>query len=130
MVTLYVFYELMTLLSVPMVVHERTPQAVAAGIKYLCALDLRRDAGSAGHLLFSNYPGHGDLRRAAWETARRGAPSGLLLITFLVIIGFGTKAGMFPMHGWLPTAHRLRPLRLPPCSRRHHAEAGVLACSA
>ena len=30
MVTLYVFYELMTLLSVPMVVHERTPQAVAA----------------------------------------------------------------------------------------------------
>lgn len=35
MVTLYVFYELMTLLSVPMVVHERTPQAVAAGIKYL-----------------------------------------------------------------------------------------------
>ena len=30
MITLYVFYELMTLLSVPMVVHERTPQAVAA----------------------------------------------------------------------------------------------------
>ena len=32
MVTLYVFYELMTLLSVPMVVHERTPQAVAAAV--------------------------------------------------------------------------------------------------
>ena len=26
-----------------------------------------------------------------------------------MIVGFGTKAGMFPMHGWLPTAHPVAP---------------------
>jgi len=36
--------------------------------------------------------------------------SGLMLaILFVTIVGFGTKAGMFPMHGWLPTAHPIAP---------------------
>ena len=26
-----------------------------------------------------------------------------------MILGFGVKAGMFPMHGWLPTAHPVAP---------------------
>lgn len=115
MVTLYVFYELMTLLSVPMgVVHERTPQAVAAGIKYLVYSIFGAMLGLLGIFFFSNYLGTVTFVPGGVETAA-SAPSGLLLITFLVIIGFGTKAGMFPMHGWLPTAHPLLRLRLPPC---------------
>ena len=57
MVTLYVFYELMTLLSVPMVVHERTPQAVAAGIKYLVYSIFGAMMGLLGIFFFSNYLG-------------------------------------------------------------------------
>jgi len=35
---------------------------------------------------------------------------GLLLMTaFIMIIGFGVKAGMFPLHAWLPTAHPVAP---------------------
>ena len=108
MVTLYVFYELMTLLSVPMVVHERTPQAVAAGIKYLVYSIFGAMLGLLGIFFFSNYLGTVTFVPGGVETAA-SAPSGLLLITFLVIIGFGTKAGMFPMHGWLPTAHPVAP---------------------
>ena len=108
MVTLYVFYELMTLLSVPMVVHERTPQAVAAGIKYLVYSIFGAMLGLLGIFFFSNYLGTVTFVPGGVETAA-SAPSGLLLITFLVIIGFGTKAGMFPMHGWLPTAHPAAP---------------------
>ena len=108
MVTLYVFYELMTLLSVPMVVHERTPQAVAAGIKYLVYSIFGAMLGLLGIFFFSNYLGTVTFVPGGVETAA-SAPSGLLLITFLVIIGFGTKAGMFPMHGWLPTAHPIAP---------------------
>ena len=108
MVTLYVFYELMTLLSVPMVVHERTPQAVAAGIKYLVYSIFGAMLGLLGIFFFSNYLGTVTFVPGGVETAA-SAPSGLLLITFLVIIGFGTKAGMFPMHIWLPKAHPVAP---------------------
>ena len=55
--------------------------------------------GLLGIFFFSNYLGTVTFVPGGVETAA-SAPSGLLLITFLVIIGFGTKAGMFPMHGW------------------------------
>ncbi len=35
MVTMYLFFEAMTFLSVPMVLHSRSKEAIAAGIKYL-----------------------------------------------------------------------------------------------
>ena len=105
MVTLYVFYEMMTLLSVPMVMHERTPQAVAAGIKYLVYSIFGAMLGLLGIFFFNYYLGTVNFVPGG-VAAGMAVPQGLLLITFLVIIGFGTKAGMFPMHGWLPTAHR------------------------
>lgn len=126
MVTLYVFYELMTLLSVPMVVHERTPQAVAAGIKYLVYSIFGAMLGLLGIFFFSNYLGTVTFVPGGVETAA-SAPSGLLLITFLVIIGFGTKAGMFPMHGWLPTAHPVAPAPASAVLSGVITKAGVLA---
>ena len=126
MVTLYVFYELMTLLSVPMVVHERTPQAVAAGIKYLVYSIFGAMMGLLGIFFFSNYLGTVTFVPGGVETAA-SAPSGLLLITFLVIIGFGTKAGMFPMHGWLPTAHPVAPAPASAVLSGVITKAGVLA---
>ena len=125
MVTLYVFYELMTLLSVPMVVHERTPQAVAAGIKYLIYSIFGAMLGLLGIFFFNHYLGSvtftpGGMASAAPQT-------GLLVITFLVILGFGTKAGMFPMHGWLPTAHPVAPAPASAVLSGVITKAGVLA---
>lgn len=38
------------------------------------------------------------------------AGTGILLVAMLLmIVGFGVKAGMFPLHGWLPTAHPVAP---------------------
>ncbi len=33
----------------------------------------------------------------------------LLIAVFAMLIGFGAKAGMFPLHAWLPAAHPQRP---------------------
>jgi len=33
----------------------------------------------------------------------------LLVIWLIAVIGFGAKAGMFPLHSWLPTAHPVAP---------------------
>ncbi len=126
MVTLYVFYEMMTLLSVPMVVHERTPQAVSAGIKYLVYSVFGAMLGLLGIFFFHHYLGTVTFTPGGVPLSG-DVPEGLLLITFMVLIGFGTKAGMFPMHGWLPTAHPVAPAPASAVLSGVITKAGVLA---
>ncbi|MGN0776800.1 MAG: complex I subunit 5 family protein [Candidatus Ventricola sp.] len=127
MITLYVFYELMTLLSVPMVVHERTPQAVAAGIKYLIYSIFGAMLGLLGIFFFNSYLGGVNFTAGGLTPVAGASHTGLLVITFLVILGFGTKAGMFPMHGWLPTAHPVAPAPASAVLSGVITKAGVLA---
>ena len=111
MVTFYLFYELMTLLSVPLILHSRTKDAIKGGLKYLFyslfgaylvlfgLFFLNRFAGSlrflpGGNLDFSAVAGNEAL---------------MLVVAFSMILGFSVKAGMFPLHAWLPTAHPVAP---------------------
>jgi len=43
------------------------------------------------------------------------------------IFGFGTKAGLYPMHGWLPTAHPIAPAPASALLSGIVAKAGVVA---
>ena len=110
-ITYYMLYELMTLLTVPLVMHTMEKDAVAAGIKYLIYSIL----GASLVLLavfmlarfvptFSFVPGG-----VLTEEMVSGHETLMLIAAFLTILGFGTKAGMFPLHGWLPTAHPVAP---------------------
>ncbi len=111
LISFYLFYEAMTLTSLPLVLHERTKEAVMAGLKYLfysvagaflALFGIFFLTVTAGDLSF--VPG-GVLTAeslAGRETVFRAA-------LFCMLIGFGTKAGMFPLHGWLPTAHPVAP---------------------
>ncbi len=105
LVTLYLFYEAMTLITLPLVLHSRTKEAIAAAIKYLVYSVFGASAALLGIFYLNQacstlsfVPG-GSLVLPA---DRRGT---LLWISLVMILGFGTKAGMFPLHGWLPTAH-------------------------
>lgn len=102
--TLFIFYEMLSLSTYPLVVHTGTPEAIAAGRKYLVyalgggAALLAGTAwliGLAGPLEF--VPG-GALADVAEHT---GA---LRAIFALMVIGFGVKAALMPLHGWLPAA--------------------------
>ncbi|MDD3335418.1 MAG: proton-conducting transporter membrane subunit [Eubacteriales bacterium] len=111
LVTMYVCFEMMTLLSVALVLHNMTKEAVAAGIKYLVYSVAGAMMGLFGIFFFTQNavtpvftPG-GVLSPEA--VSSQGAM--LLWVLLVTIIGFGTKAGMFPMHGWLPTAHPIAP---------------------
>ena len=111
LITFYLFYEMMTLTTVPLVLHTRTREAITAGMKYLLY-----SLSGAYLVLFSTYmlnryttsldftPG-GTLDLAAAE----GHTTLILVCAGLMILGFGVKAGMFPMHGWLSTAHPAAP---------------------
>lgn len=115
LVTLYLFYEFMTLASMPLVIHSGSREAVMAGLKYLFY-----SFGGAYMALFGLYflyqysrdplvffvPG-GSLDQSA--VAGSGNTGLCLIAVFLMIMGFGVKAGCFPLHAWLPTAHPVAP---------------------
>ena len=111
LVTMYLFFEFMTLLSVAMVLHSLSKEAVSAGIKYLLYSIAGAMMGLMGVFYFTAksttpyfVPG------GTLDPAAVAGEGGLLLaILFVTIVGFATKAGMFPMHGWLPTAHPIAP---------------------
>lgn len=111
MVTMYLFFEMMTFISMPMVLHNRTKEAVAAGIKYLIYSVAGATMGLLGiFMLTPNIASPYFVEGGSLMTQTLTIPHTAFQIILLVtLIGFGTKAGMFPMHGWLPTAHPVAP---------------------
>lgn len=103
LVTFYLFYEWMTLMTVPFVLHTRTRTAIRAARKYLFYSVAGASMVLAGiFLLAGNAEG---LRFGAGGLNQTVNEGQVFAAALLLILGFGTKAGMFPMHGWLPTAH-------------------------
>lgn len=111
LITFYMFYELMTLLSMPLVIHTKSREAVMAALKYL--FYSFSGAYMALFGLYFLYRFGNTLTFTVGGVLDKNMVAGnenLLLITaFFMIIGFGVKAGMFPLHAWLPTAHPVAP---------------------
>ena len=93
-VTLYMFYEMMTLITLPLVMHTMEKEAVAAGIKYLVYSVFGASTALLGIFFLAHYgttltftPG------GVLDMARVAGHEGLLrAIAFAMILGFGVKA--------------------------------------
>ncbi|MBE5787352.1 MAG: proton-conducting membrane transporter [Clostridiales bacterium] len=110
LVTFYMFYEAMTLLTVPLVLHNRDKEAVAASIKYLIYSVIGASAALAGIFFVGSLGSTGDFAAGPLTAEQLAGKEGLAMAIFMtMIIGFSVKAGMFPLHGWLPTAHPVAP---------------------
>ena len=129
LVTLYLFYELMTLASMPLVIHNGSKEAVMAALKYMfysfCGAymalfgiyflykyagapdPLRSFGGMWDYAELMGFVPGGSLDMAA--VAESGNTTLCLTAVFLMLVGFGVKAGCFPLHAWLPTAHPVAP---------------------
>ncbi len=130
LVTMYAFFEIATLSSMPLILHEMNAESVAAGKKYLfysiggalmglCAVLLVYSTST--HTVHFIYGGFMEPEMIA------GRESLFLAAVFLGIVGFGTKAGIYPMHGWLPTAHPIAPAPASALMSGVIAKAGVIA---
>ena len=111
LVTMYLFYELMTLTSMPLVLHNGSREAIMAALKYLFYSMCGAYLGLFG--IFFLYKYCDTLTFTAGGTLNAAMVSGhqglLLAAVFAMLLGFGVKAGMLPLHAWLPTAHPVAP---------------------
>lgn len=106
LVSFYLLFALMTFASYGLVVHDRSPGALAAGRVYLGLAVAGELLLFAGLVLLADAAGTLALREAPGALAR--APRGTL-IAALFLLGFGIKAGAVPLHVWLPLAHPAAP---------------------
>ncbi|MBO5518215.1 MAG: proton-conducting membrane transporter [Firmicutes bacterium] len=109
--TMYLCFEFMTLLSMPMVLNDGTMESIAAARKYLMYSIFGATLGLLG-FFFSAYYGTSAVfvSGGVLDAAKTAGKEGTLLVTaFISIVGFGAKAGLFPLHAWLPTAHPVAP---------------------
>ena len=102
LVALYLFYELLTLATYPLVIHERSPEAVKAGSKYIIY-----SLSGAGAILIAiviTYSWAGNLNFSDTPILMGNLRPGLNWLLFLFTVGFGVKAALMPLHRWLPSA--------------------------
>jgi hydrogenase-4 component B len=101
-----VFFEAMSLASYFLVISDQDKEAVGAGFLYF----LIAHAGSvlimiAFFMLFSH---SGSLDFSSFRLLHL-SPLESSVVFLLAFFGFGAKAGMVPLHGWLPRAHPAAP---------------------
>ena len=109
--TLYLFYEFMTLLTYPLVVHFGTPAAMRAGNKYLIYSFIGAALTLVGFVFLANFSTTTDFVAggALDATAVYGNETMLLTVFVLAFIGFGTKAYIWPMFEWVPASYPKAP---------------------
>ena len=106
--TTYVFFEIMSLTSYVWVAHEENDAAMSAASTYLTVAVVGGLTALMG--LFLIYHELGTLSFDAMKAGLSVAnPSTVMVASWLVVVGFGAKAGLFPLHVWLPKAHPVAP---------------------
>ena len=130
LITYYFFFEMLTLSTFPLVLHNGSREATMAGLKYLfyslCGaymvlFGLYFSANQAPFMLGGNMT---DILTNPDVIAKSGTLYTLCVV--LMVFGFGVKAGMFPMHAWLPTAHPVAPAPASAVLSAVIVKAGVL----
>jgi formate hydrogenlyase subunit 3/multisubunit Na+/H+ antiporter MnhD subunit len=105
LVTMFIFYEILTISTYPLVAHEESPEAMSAGHKYLAYLLTGGLFFLVGILVVYSITGttefsyRGILKPAINSTSKVT----LQIVFFCFLLGFA-KAAWMPVHSWLPSA--------------------------
>ncbi len=104
LLTLYLFYEMLSLSTYPLVTHHNDAEAKTSGRKYLTYI-LGTSIGLAlpAMLIVYSFAGTLDFKIGGILAGTGATPQTLALVLILFLFGFA-KAGLMPFHGWLPAA--------------------------
>lgn len=104
--TLYMFYECLTLITFPLVLHKRDKASSEAGKKYLAYSISGAAMAFMALIALIHFNGDTDFAPGGvlTQTVIQDNLSLLRFMFLMAFIGFGTKAAVFPMYAWLPAA--------------------------
>lgn len=105
-ITMYFFYEFLTLITVPLVMHTLTREAILASRKYLYYSLGGAAFGFIGMIFIIIYGISPSFQYGGvFAPVMWAANSDVLLIVYvLAFMGFGVKAAICPFNSWLPAA--------------------------
>jgi multicomponent Na+:H+ antiporter subunit D len=127
LLTLFIFYEILTVSTYPLVAHKETEDAIMGGRKYLAYTLIAGVVILFAIIFIYTLTGTLDFKPGGFLLGH-GQSATLIFLFSILILGFGVKAALMPMHEWLPTA-MIAPT---PVSALLHAvavvKAGVFGC--
>jgi len=101
--TLFIFYEMLSISTYPLVIHHETEEAMRAGRKYLLYV-LFGSVMILGAMAYT-YSIAGTLTLSQNGIVKGAASNNMLRLLFMAyILGFGVKSAIMPLHSWLPSA--------------------------
>lgn len=106
--TAYMCFEIMTLVSMPLVLHDAMGESRGAALQYLGFNALGASMTLLGFFLITPYASTLFFAPGGIAFAS-GAEMRLLAAYFLMTLGFSAKAGLMPLQAWLPVAHPVAP---------------------
>lgn len=102
LISFFIFYELLTLSTWPLVVHKRDGRSLAAGRAYLTYAVPASTVLLAAIVWLESAVGPVEFTVPADLSALDD--TSLRIIFALFVAGLGVKAALIPLHGWLPQA--------------------------
>ena len=107
--TTFIFFEIMSFTSFVMVINNEKPASLDAAKLYIAVAVIGGLVMLMGIQMLENIAGTVNFDQLLEIYGQGGDRSALLLPACLMLFGFGAKAGMFPLHVWLPAAHPAAP---------------------
>lgn len=105
LITLYLFYELLTLSTFPLVIHSGTKEALKSGNRYLLYSFIGASFVLFGIIIFFSQTGNLDFHPGGIVNIINSTNKNYILMSYIFFfIGFGVKAALVPFHSWLPMA--------------------------
>ena len=104
--TMFLFYEVLTIITYPLVAHKGTPEAKAGGRKYaIYLLGAAKAFLVAAIILTYNLTGTLEFSKDGIFPAIMQSENSQLLYIIFVLFLFGfAKSAVMPLHSWLPAA--------------------------
>lgn len=108
-ISFLVFWELMSLFSFLLIIYEyRSKENIKIGIMYFIMTHISGLLLICMFVLLKKYTGSMDFNQMALASLKLTYSQKSLIIV-LALLGFGAKAGLLPVHAWLPKAHPSAP---------------------